>query len=224
MSSEPKNSLFKVTLARHQRSRVKSLRGFKKTHQVPDEFNEHTNSFIGRIAAEELSEDLDQRFADFRKSLGFKRVDMNVSEPDGGFGTIVTPWFDYQISASLAEDDPTEVIWRRQLSEFRKPEMMTAVEVSTTFGNLFDTVELLPPSGIDVSEFIDQIEDLTPLGVTLDYDRTATWCVIGIKGIAGQVRLTGDLLSLVVHQPQPPAKLLDSFFQVRSCFAGIEGF
>lgn len=224
MPTEPQISLANVTLARHQRSRVKDLRGFKKNHQVPSEFNEHTNSFIGRIAKDELSEDLDQRFGDFRKALGFKRLDMNVSEPENGFGTIVTPWFDYQISAALAEDDPSEVVWRRQLSEFRKPEMMTAVEVSSAFGNLFDTVELVPPSGLDVSEFIDQIEATTPKGVTLDYDRTATWCVIGIKGVAGQVRLTGDLLSLVLHQPQPPAKLLDSFFQVRSCFNGVEGF
>ncbi|MFN9719056.1 MAG: hypothetical protein ACK58L_10205 [Planctomycetota bacterium] len=224
MEASPAGLLSNITLARLQRSRVKDLRGFRKTHQVPSEFNEHTNGFVGRIASEELSEDLDLRFAEFRRALGFRRVDMNVSEPDGGVGTIVTPWFEYQISAGLASDDPAEVIWRRQLSDFRQPEMMFETPVATAFGNLFDTVELLPASGLDVAGVIDQMEAAIPDGVTLDYDRTATWCLIGIKGVAGQVRLTADLMSLVVHQPQSPGKLLDSFRLVRNCFRGIEGF
>lgn len=224
MEKSSEGSLSNITLVREQRSRIKDLRGFRKGHQIPAECNEHTKSFVARIAAEELSEDLDLRFAEFRRSLGFKRVDMNVSDPDGGIGTIVTPWFDYQIIACQAEDDPAELIWRRQLTEFRKPEMIREPQVSTAFGNLFDTVELLPPAGIDVAEFIDQVEDASPDGVTIDYDRTASWCVITIKKVAGQVRLTADLMSLVVHQPQAPAKLLDSFIKVRDCFRGIEGF
>ena len=43
-----------VTLVRTRRSRVRDLRGFRKSHQIPEEYNEHTAAFIARIAADDI--------------------------------------------------------------------------------------------------------------------------------------------------------------------------
>jgi hypothetical protein len=147
-----------------------------------------------------------------------------VTDPDGGVGQITTPWFDYQVIAGIAPDDPSEVLWRRQVTEFRAPQELFSSAFSSVFGNLFDTVELLPPTSIDLAEFIDRIEERALDTITLDYDRNTTWCHVSLKGVMGQLQMTPDRISLVVSQPQSPTRLLEAFFQVRSHFSGIECF
>lgn len=225
MTTDPQSpELANVTLVRETRSRVRDLKGFRKSHQVPSEVNEHTNSFVGRIAAEDISQDLESRFSDFRKLLKLKRFDLQVSEPDAGVGMIATPWFDYLVRATVSPDDAAEVLWRRQVAEFRQPLELFAAGFSSVFGNLFDTVELEPAAPIDLAAFIDQIEERAVETIGIDYDRNTTWCHINLSGVMGQVRLTSDRVSLVLAQPQPPARLLEAFLQVRSRFAGIECF
>ncbi len=223
-SDPPSPQLANVTLVREQRSRVRDLSGFRKGHQVPTECSEHTNSFVSRIASEDLARDLESRFSDFRKQLKFKRVELQVTDPESGVGQISTPWFDYQVIAAIAPDDPAAVLWRRQVAEFRSPVDLFSSAFSSVFGNMFDTVELLPPSGIDLADFIDTIEERGLESVSLDYDRNTTWCHINLKGVAGQLRLTADRIALVVAQPQSPTSLLEAFFAVRAHFSGIECF
>ena len=225
MTPDPQSAdLANVTLVRETRTRVRDLKGFRRSHQVPTEVNEHTNSFVGRIAAEDISEDLESRFSDFRRLLKLKRVDLQVSEPDAGVGMIAAPWFDYLIRATVAPNDASEVLWRRQVAEFRRPLELFASGFSSVFGNLFDTVELEPAAPIDLAGFIDQIEERAVQTIGIDYDRNTTWCHINLSGVMGQVRLTSDRVSLVLSQPQTPVRLLEAFLQVRSRFAGIEGF
>lgn len=212
-----------IALVRHQAGRVRDLKGFRKGHQVPPDVSDHTQSFIGKIAEEDLRADLDERFEEFRKTLKFKRVEISVTDPMAGAGQITTPWFDYQISVIHDADDATAVIWRRQLSEFRQIDKLDAPELNSVFGSTFDTVELTPPTAIDVAALIDQIEDESDDRIALDYDRQTTWCTVTIKGIAGQMRFTSDRIALNIHQAQPPGKLLDSFFKVRTRINEIQG-
>ena len=225
MTTEPcLSDLANVTLVREQRSRVRDLKGYRKSHKIPTEVNDHASSFVARIAADDISQDLEARFADFRKLLKFKRIELQVKDPEGGVGIIETPLFDYQVTASLAPDDSAEVLWRREVTAFRKPKELFSSAFSSVFNNLFDMVELIPPSPIDLAEFIDRIENRGASSITLEYDRNTTWCHISLKGISGQMRLTPDRVSLVVAVPQSPIRLLEAFLQVRSHFSGIDCF
>jgi hypothetical protein len=225
MTSDPLPSdLVNVALVREQRTRVRDLRGFRKSHQLPTEVNDHTNSFVARIAADDISHDLESRFGDFRRLMNFRRVDLLVTEPEGGLGMITTPLFDYSVRAGLNPDDSTEVLWRRQLSEFRKPGHLFSSELSAVFGTTFDTVELVPPVAIDLTHVIDQIEQQSSETIGLEYDRHASWCRITLRGVPGELRLTSDRISLVLAQPLPPSQLLNAFLQVRSKLSGIECF
>ena len=134
-----------ITLVRQQAGRVRDLKGFRKGHQIPSDVSEHTQSFVGRIAEEDLRHDLDERFDEFRRHLKFKRLEILVSDPVCGVGQISTPWFNYQVSVIHDAHDATAVIWRRQLSEFRQMEKLDSPEVTAVFGTTFDTVELSPP-------------------------------------------------------------------------------
>ncbi len=211
-----------LMLVRQQPGRIRDLKGFRKGHQIPTEVSEHTQSFVGRIAEEDLRQDLDERFEEFRRQLKFKRVDISVTDPTCGAGQISTPWFDYQVSVIHDANDATAVIWRRQLSEFRQIDKLDSPELAAVFGTTFDTVELSPPAAIDIAALIDHIEDEADERISLEYDRQTTWCAVTIRGISGQMKFTSDRIGLVIHQAQAPGKLLESFFKVRSRITEIQ--
>ncbi len=212
-----------LMLVRQQGGRIRDLKGFRKGHQIPADVSEHTQSFVGRIAEEDLRLDLDERFEEFRRQLKFKRVDISVTDPASGVGQISTPWFDYHVSVIHDANDATAVIWRRQLSEFRQIDKLDSPELAAVFGATFDTVEFAPPAAIDIAALIDHIEEEADERISLEYDRHTTWCAVTIRGIAGQMKFTSERISLVIHQAQAPGKLLDSFFKVRSRISEIQG-
>ena len=225
MSAPEHGSIRNVALVSEQRSRVRDLSGFrKKNHQVPDECNDRTQAFVGKIAAAEIGDDLDTRFAEFRKYFRFKRVDLKVSAPENGFGAISTPWFDYRIAVTHAADDATEAIWRRQVTEFRETSSLLSSEFAAVFGKLFNTVEFQPPEPIDMESFIDSIEGREDDDIGIDYDRTATWCRLTMQKIPGELSVETDCVALITHQPQLPAKLLEAYFSFRNQLTGLEGF
>ncbi|MEQ9409080.1 MAG: hypothetical protein RIK87_15195 [Fuerstiella sp.] len=213
-----------VALVREQRQRVRDLSGFRSSHKVPAETSERTQAFVGRIADSDISDDLDARFSEFRRHFGFKRRDLRVSEPENGTGAIATPWFEYRVTVTQATDDSSEAVWRRQVSDFRQPEPLLSSEFATAFGKLFDTVEFEPPEPLDIEDFIDRLEARHDPALSLDYDRTATWCQLTSSDIPGLLNICSDRIALRTMQPDLPARLLESFFLFRSCLKGIECF
>ncbi len=225
MAENGDRQISNVALVRELRHRVRDLSGFqKKNHKVPTDINDRTQSFVGRCAYQEISDDLDARFSEFRKHLKFKRVDLKVSEPDNGCGLISTPYFDYRVTVTQSEDDATETVWRQQVSDFRGPEALLSSEFATVFGSLFDTVEFEPPEPIDMERFIDHMESQQDGEIEIEFDRTATWCELTTNSIPGQLTVTSERISLTTNQPDLPARLLEAFFEFRSCLRGIECF
>ena len=213
-----------VALVTEQRRRVRDLSGFLKSHKVPTEYNDRTQSFVGRIATLDISDDLDIRFAEFRRHFRLKRVDLRVSEPDEGTGAIATPWFEYRVTVTHSEEDAGEAIWRQQVTEFRDTERLFSSEFATVFGNLFDTVEFEPPEPIDMEAFIDSLENREGDDIKVEYDRTATWCQLMTEAVPGQLYVESDRVALVTQQPQLPAQLVEAFINFRECLTGIECF
>ena len=211
-----------VRLVSQQEIRIRSLLGFQKNHKVPSEYTDHTQNFVARVAGQDLQKDLDERFRDFRNHLGFRRVDMEVDESTTGTARILTPWFDYTISAIQNADSFQDAVLRKTLSGFRNVAAINSDGLSATFGNAFHTVETDCPDGLVVEDLIDRIEDAPDSSVTIDYDRNATWCTIQLEGIAASMRVTSDQLALTTWQPIPPAALLESFFQFRSQFPSLK--
>ncbi len=225
MSSSDHEKIGDIALVNEQRTLIRSLSGFrKKNHKVPDECNDRTQAFVAKLANEELGEDLDARFAEFRKHLGFKRVDLAVSDPDCGTGVISTPWFEYRITVAQATDDATEAIFRRQVTEFRKTASLLSSEFATVFGKLFNTVELAPPEPIDIEAFIDSIEDRENSDLSLEFDRSVTWCQLTTPRIPGILCVETDCVALTTPQPELPSQLLEAFFSFRDQLTGIECF
>ncbi|MEZ6060047.1 MAG: hypothetical protein R3C19_06780 [Planctomycetaceae bacterium] len=213
-----------VALVREQTTRVRDLSGFRKGHQVPAEASDRASAFVARIAAADLSRDLDEHFAQFRRQFRFRRTELQVSDPENGAARISTPWFDYRVSVTLDSTKTSQAIWRRQVSEFRSPEQLFSGEFASVFGQSFDTVEFTPPAMIDLEAFIDHVEDRDDNSLTIEYDRRSTWCELSIDEIPARMVVRSDLVSLIARQPQIPAQLLESFLAMRKRLKGIECF
>jgi len=224
MQSSSEQRVTNVALVSEQRRRVRDLRGFGKTHSVPFANTDRTQSFVGRIAFKEISEDLDARFDEFRKNFRFKRNDLLVSEPENGEGAIGTPWFEYRITVTHDPNEPTDVTWRRQVTGFHDSFPLLSPEFAAVFGTVFDTVEVEPLEPIHVEAFIDSIEERDDESIKLDYDRQSTWCELTTASIPGRLLVESERVAFVTNEPQLPARLLNAFFEFRTQLTGLECF
>lgn len=205
-----------VALVGHRIDRVRNLTGFKTSHRVPDEVNDFTNAFVARITADQVDADLGNRYDALRNHFRFKRAQLQVAGPAEGRASIATPYFDYSVTVSLNAANPTQVIWRRQLSEIREPRQILTDASEQVFGSMFNTVELAPMQTIDLATFIDRLEDLDSQRITLAYDKEAGWCRISLVEIVGEIELTAQTLSLRQRNPKSPGHLMQSFLDFQT--------
>jgi len=213
-----------LALVGEETIRVRDLTGFRKSHRVPDEISDRAESFIRRIATPELEADLDQRFADFRRCLGLKRVEMDVEEPLDGVASIATPSFTYRVSIHLAEDDPATAVCERSVDRFSDAEPLMSPDFTAAFGNTFNTVRMLPPEPLEVERFIDWIECQEDGQLTAEYDRTATWCrLLFSDNRTASMLVRSDSVALTALEPVSPGSLLKSFVELRERLPGVAG-
>jgi len=222
MLPTPADILPRVTFVHEHRLRVKDLKGFRRGHAAPTEYSEHTAAFVARIAADDLSAELDERFADFRRLLKCRRTDLQVNGPEAGTATIAAPGFEFRISALLSPDQPSEVTWRRQLAGFTDTARIAAPELALVFPAVFDTLEFLPLQPADPAAVIDRIEDQQPSVIQLDYDRHATWCTLTFRRPAVVLRITADSVSLKLQQPATPEVLFNLFLKLQEHLTSAE--
>lgn len=213
----------RLTFVHEHRLRVKDLKGFRRGHATPTEYSDHAAAFVARIAADDLSAELDERFADFRRLLRCRRTDLLVSGPEAGTAAIAAPGFEYRIAALLATDEPSEVIWRRQLTGFTEPDRIAAPEISQVFPAVFDTLEFLPLLPADPAAVIDRVEDQQQSQIKLDYDRHATWCTLTFQRPIVVLRITADSVSLKLQQPSTPEVLFNLFLKLQEHAIGNTG-
>lgn len=205
-----------VALVGQRIDRVRNLTGFKTAHRVPDEVNDVTEAFIARITAGQIDGDLGNLHAAMRHHFRFKRAEMMVSGPADGTASISTPYFDYSVSVSLNSANPSQVVWRRQISEIREPVQILTDAAQQVFGSMFNTVELASTQTIDLATFIDRLEDLHSDRITLTYDKEATWCQINLDEVVGEIELTAQTLSLRQRNPKSPGHLWQSFLDFQT--------
>ena len=187
--------------------KVKDLAGFRKTHSLPDRANDWARKYVNRIGAADLKADLDQVFDMVRETFGYKRKDMDVSAERDGFGFIRTPEFEYTIALEINPDDPTEVIWRREIGRLAGPEFVRSAGFQSVFGSMFDRLVFEFDVPVNVAELVDRIEDAPPEGVKIGVASDANTAEITLAGFAGRVTVKPDALTIhgrAGQSGQPP--------------------
>jgi hypothetical protein len=191
-------------------SRVKDLLGFRKTHTLPDRANEWARKYVNRIAVADLKADLDTVFDMVRAEFGYKRKDLDVAADRDGCGFIRTPDFEYVVSLALNPDEPTEVIWRREIGRLSGLEFIRSDGFQAVFSPMFDQLVFEFASSVNIGEFVDHLEDSPPDGVKIAVESDGTHAEITLTGFAGKVTLTPSIVT-IQGQPGNTGSLLEQF-------------
>lgn len=219
-SAKPNSgSVRNVTLLARKAVRVRNLPGFRRgNHTVPTQNNTAADTFLAKIAKEEIDENINEVFRNLRDVFRFKRTAMNVSNHGDGTATIITPYFNYSIAVHLDEDDPSMAIWLRTVDAIKEPDQIFSEQFAHLFDEVFNTVVFDMPQRVELTELIDRIEDLEDDRITIDYDPEVTFCSLSIAGIAGKITVTPSQLSIVHKKPGSPRSLLESLFEIQETF------
>lgn len=200
--------------------KVKDLAGFRKTHTLPERANEWARKYVNRIAAADIKADLDNTFDMVREQFGYKRKDLDVSAERDGFGFIRTPDFEYTVGVSVNPEEPTEVVWRREVGRLSDPAFVRSEGFANVFGGRFDRLVFEFAVPVDVAEFVDRIEDAPPEGVKVSVASGSDSAEIRLAGFAGRVTLSRDAVT-IEGRPGSSASLLDQFLTFLRKFGGV---
>jgi hypothetical protein len=210
--------LARVLLWSETRGRVKELAGFQKTHTVPDRVRPATERFVASIARDDLQADLDAVYAAVREHLGYKRKDVTLTPATDGTGSLRTPEFDYLVTVALAEDDPAAVVWRREVTHLRSPELLRRPAFQAAFGNAFQALSFEYAEPLDVAGLVDRLEDEPPAGVRVRCAADGTWCELHLAGFPGTVRVARDRLDIIGRRLGRAGSLWTAFEAFQNLF------
>ena len=212
-----------VSFWAREASSVKSLSGFKKGHAIPDRANLSSQTFVAKLAQEQVSQDLKTIFQQLKSSFKFKRTEICVTDQGDGTGTIITPYFNYSISVALDEENPSNVVWHRSVDSIKDSDKIFSKAFAVVFEGVFDTVEFVTPHAVDLDTMIDSLEALEDDRIALEYDHDATCCNLSIEGLTGEIHVTKRSLRFVHPMPDAPSNLLRSFLAIQNALLGPDG-
>jgi len=191
-------------------TKVKDLRGFRKSFQIPDFAGPSSRKFIAKCASEDIRADVDAVYEAARAHLGYKRKDIDTIAGQDGFGSLRTPDFEYTVTATLDKTDPSRVSWRRELGQLSDAGFVRGPGFEAVFGTAFDQLAFEFAKPVDVEAFIDRLEDSTPAGVTLHVASDGGAFELSLTKFAGRVRVERTALT-VRGRAGNSAGLLDQF-------------
>ena len=147
----------------------------------------------------------------------------NVSTERDGSGCIRTPEFEYSVAVEVNPDDPTAVIWRREVGRLSGPEFVRSAGFQYVFGSLFDQLVFEFAAPVDIPDFVDRMEENPPQGVTMVVGSDSESAEIELTGFTGRITLTPD--NIVIHGRRGhPSSLLEQFLAFLSKFTGLGEF
>ena len=215
--------LKRIVFRGETRDRVKNLTGFQKNFKVPEAATPSAQKWTYRMAADDLRAQVEETYNALREHLGFKRKDLESTVGSDGLGFIRTPSFDFTVSVSLDPDDPTSVIWRREVSQVSDPDVLRADGFRRVFGNALDTLQFDFERPIDVEELVDRIEDDPPPGVKVRVASDASACDVTVQGFAGRIHVERATLRVEGPPGLSPDSLVEQFFAFQRQFGGRKG-
>jgi hypothetical protein len=201
------------------RRRVKELSGFQKTHHVPDRISPAAERFVAAVARDDLQADLDAAYAAVREHLGFKRKDVTLTPAADGAGSLRTPDFDYLVNLKLSEDDPAAVVWRREVTHLRSPDLLRRPSFQAAFGNAFQALMFEYAEPLDVAGLVDRLEEAPPAGVRVRCAADGSWCELELAGFPGTVRVERNQLHILARRFAAGGSFWAAFEAFQNLFA-----
>jgi hypothetical protein len=215
--------LRRIVFRGETRGRYKDLSGYQKNFKLPEAATPSAQKWTYRLAADDLKNAVEETYNTLREHLGFKRKDLESTVGSDGIGVIRTPAFDVTISVSLDPDDPTDVIWRHEVSQVTDAGVLRSDGFRRVFGGHLDTLAFDFEKPIDVEDLVDRIEDDPPPGVKVRVASDASSCDVTVAGFAGRIHVERAALRVEGPAGLTPDSLVEQFFAFQARFGGAKG-
>lgn len=212
--------LKRIVFRGESRGKYKDLAGFQKNFKIPDAATPSAQKWTYKLAADDLRAAVESVYDGLREHLGFKRRDLESTVGADGVGVIRTPAFDVTLSVSLDPDDPTGVIWRREVSQVTDAAVLRSAGFRRVFGGTLDTLAFDFEKPIDVEDLVDRIEDDPPPGVKVRVASDASSCDVTVAGFAGRIHVERAALRVEGPAGLTPDSLVEQFFAFQARFGG----
>lgn len=202
-----------ISLLSEESDSIKSLPGFQKGyHKVPTYVGSTPNGFIQDIGSQIIEKEISSISEAIKKSLGYKRAEIRAGTDKGG-GSIETPDFDYSISISQSETDPSEYVIVRRLENFRNSDIVNRPEFNKIFSSHFDKLTFELTNRINIETLIDKVESLEKGSpVTVEYNPIdMSNCKIVIEGLNYEIVVNVDSISITTSFETSPERLIGAF-------------
>jgi hypothetical protein len=168
-------------------SLVRDLSDYRKSHSVPAKAGPASRRFVQRLAARDVSDDLERIAARCRQRLGFKRKDLVLVTGSDGTGSLRTPEFEYSLSVELDPADSAKLLWRRELGRFADIEWVRSQRIESELELSFDQLAFELSRPLDVDSFIEQLENRPIPGVKIQADDDSYR--LTLRGFVGEIAI-----------------------------------
>ena len=188
--------------------RIRRLKGFKKQHHVPDAQYEGAQDFVRRIGAEDVKLLADSIYNDIRQAFGYKRKEFDYTCHEG-LAEIKTPDFTAQIRIDQCPDDTKSYILTTELIELHNEEIASNPALHACFNNHCDVLWVTFPTGINVEEKIDAIEDNEAIADCLSYEPDGSSFELKLPDLDLRIEVDEESMRFQLLTLQNLSKLLE---------------
>jgi len=196
---------------------VRKLSGFERRHTVPDQVADYAESFIRRIAANDIHERVEGWTQQIRTKLRLKRTGLRVEDD-----RIITDDFELSIWCEQNPSNPSEAIFYEELSNVSAA-ALSRPEFEDLFSSSFDQMLLHPAKRIDVTYLIDAIEALDSEQISVDYPTNASRCTVRLVGSSTELTVTKDAVKVSSGEQLSPHEFIELFHAVREELKQLAG-
>jgi hypothetical protein len=188
--------------------RVRKLRGYQKSHHVPDGHHDAAQSFVRKIGHDHVKEAIDSLYADIRSLFSYKRREFDYTCEDG-FGAIKTPDFDLQIHVDQCSEDPKNYVLTTEIVALHHPEIANDDRFHACFAHHCETLVVEFPGSINIDDKIDAIEAIPEIADCLDYEPDGSAFELKLPELDLHIYFTESEVTFQLLTLRNLAKLID---------------
>ena len=170
---------------------INQLSGIRKSHRLPDD-RDALQRFVVQSSTAEMDCEIDDVYARLRDQLEFRRREIRVSGPNEGYCLVSVPGFDVEIGLAVDADESGWCVWRRAVTGIRQTKWLVGERLQSLFIGPVNGLQIAMDDALRLDQLIDHAENRTPRGLTVDYDRGATWCDLAFDDIPIRIRIQDE--------------------------------
>jgi hypothetical protein len=188
--------------------RVRRLKGYQKSHHLPDGHHPAAQAFVRKVGHENVKEIVDQFYTDIRSLFGYKRREFHYTCEDG-FGCIKTPDFDLQVRIDQCPLDAKNYQLTTEITALHHPEITNDDRFHACFTHHCETLIVEFPGSINIDEKIDAIEDIDEIAQYLTYEPDGSAFELRLIPLDLEIKVTESEMTFQLLTLRNLEKLID---------------